>query len=124
MRILGAAIIVHTVCGVLAGLIRYDVEKYGHYLDFQVTRPWMRSLHHHMKMSRRVPTTSRPITKRALWEEISTQYLHEISSHEIPDELILNLDQTSSKFVAASKVTMAEKDQSMFLSQEGQINVA
>ena len=119
MRILGAAIIVHTVCGVLAGLIRYDVEKYGHYLDFQVTRPWMRSLHHHMKMSRRVPTTS-----SALWEEISTQYVHEISSHEIPDELILNLDKTSSKFVAASKVTMAEKDQSMFLSQEGQINVA
>ena len=30
-------------------------------------------------------------------------------SHEIPDELILNLDQTSSNFVAASKVTMAEK---------------
>ena len=66
-----------------------------------------------MKMSRNVSTTSRRIILRALWEEISIQYLHEISSlkksHEIPDELILNLDQTSSRFVAASKVTMAGK---------------
>lgn len=30
-------------------------------------------------------------------------------SRKISDELILNLDQTSSKFVAASKGTMAEK---------------
>ena len=66
-----------------------------------------------MKMSRCVSTISRPIITRVLWEEISTQYLHEISSptksHQIPDELILNLDQIPSKFVAASKVTMAEK---------------
>ena len=66
-----------------------------------------------MKLSRRVSTTSRPIITRALWEEISTQYLHDIAfltvSHKIPDELILNLDQTPSKFVAASKVTMAEQ---------------
>ena len=58
-------------------------------------------------------TTTRPMITCVLWEEISTQYLHEISSltksHEIPDELISNLDQTSSKFVAASKVTMVEK---------------
>ena len=103
----------YTVRGVLGGLVRSDVEKYGHYLDFQVTRPWVRSLYHRMEMSRRISTTSRPIITRALWEEISTQYLHEISSltksHKIPDELILNLDQTSSKFVAASNVTMAEK---------------
>ena len=58
-------------------------------------------------------TTARPMITCVLLEEISTQYLHEISSltksHEIPDELISNLDQTSSKFVAASKVTMVEK---------------
>ena len=113
MRISGAPINIHTVRGVQAGLVCSDVEKYGQYLDFQVTRPWMRSLCNHIKMSRRVSTTSRPTITRALWEEISTQYLHEISSltktNEIPDELILNLDQTSSKFLAASKVTMAEK---------------
>ena len=90
-------------------------------------------------MSRCVSTISRPIITRVLWEEISTQYLHEISSptksDQIPDELILNLDQIPSKFVAASKVTMAEKGSKhvsifffffffFFFSQEGRINVA
>ena len=113
MRIQGAPINIYTVCGVLAGLVHSDVEKYGHYLDFQATRPWVRTLYYRIKMSHRVSTTSRPIITRALWEGISTQYLHEISSltksHEIPDELILNLDQASPKFVAASKLTIAEK---------------
>ena len=49
-----------------------------------------------MKMTRRVSTTSRPIITLALLEEVSTQHLHQISSltksHEIPDELILNLN--------------------------------
>ena len=113
MRIQGAPINIYTVCDVLAGLVPSDVEKYGHYLDFQATRPWVRTLYYRIKMSHRVSTTSRPIITRALWEGISTQYLHEISSltksHEIPDELILNLDQASPKFVAASKLTIAEK---------------
>ena len=64
-------------------------------------------------MSCHTSTTCRPIITHALWEEINTQYLHDISflvqAHEILDELILNLDETPSKFVAASKVTMAEK---------------
>ena len=64
-------------------------------------------------MSRRVSTTSRPIITCALWKEICAQYLQEISSltksAKIPDELILNLYQTSSEFVAASTVAMAEK---------------
>ena len=113
MRISGAPINIHTARGVLAGVVRSDVEKYGQYLDFQVTRPWVRSLYHRMKMSRRVSTTSRPIITCALWKEICAQYLQEISSltksHKILDELILNLHQTSSEFVAASKVAMAEK---------------
>ena len=39
MRISGAPIIINTVRGVLVGLVCYDVEKYGRYLDFQLTRP-------------------------------------------------------------------------------------
>ena len=72
IRISSAPINIHTVQGVLAGLVSSDVEKYGQYLDFQVTRPWVRSLYHRMKMSRRVSTTYRPIVTRALWKEIST----------------------------------------------------
>ena len=72
IRISSAPINIHTVQDVLAGLVPSDVEKYGQYLDFQVTRPWVRSLYHCMKMSRRVSTTYRPIVTRALWKEIST----------------------------------------------------
>ena len=39
MRISGAPINIHTVRGVLPDVVRSDMEKYGLYLDFQVTRP-------------------------------------------------------------------------------------
>ena len=111
LRTAGAMINIHVVRGVLAGLIRSDVKKYGMFVEFQVTRSWVRSLYGQMKLSRRTTTTSRPVVTRALWQEIHTQYLHDIASivqaHNIPDELILNLDQTPSKFVSASKLTMA-----------------
>ena len=38
MRISGAPINIHTVRGVQADLVRSDLETYGQYLDFQVTR--------------------------------------------------------------------------------------
>lgn len=83
MRISGAPINIHTARGVIAGVVRSDVEKYRQYPDQR------------MKMSRRVSTTSRPIITCALWKEICAQYLQEISSltksAKIPDELILNL---------------------------------
>ena len=72
MRISAAPISNHTVRGALAGLVCCDVEKYRQYLNFQVTRPWVRSLYHRMKMSLHVSTASRPIMTRALWKEIST----------------------------------------------------
>ena len=66
-----------------------------------------------MKFSRRAATTSRPVITRSLWNEIKTQFLHEISQkvllHNIPDELIINADQTPSKFVATDSITMAAK---------------
>ena len=67
--------------GYIVGLVRSDVEKFGQYLDFQVTRLCVRSFYYHM----------------------------EISHCEILDKLILNPHQTSSKFVAASQVTMTEE---------------
>ena len=65
-----------------------------------------------MKCSWRASTTSRPTITRSVWEEAKEQYLHNIASkisdHNIPNELILNADQTPSKYVSTSKVTMAE----------------
>ena len=66
-----------------------------------------------MKLSRRAATTSRPVVTHSIWEEIRTQYMYQISYlvqvRNDPDVLILNADQTPSKYVAASKVTVAEQ---------------
>ena len=67
-----------------------------------------------MKFSRRAATTSRPIT-HSLWNEIKVQFLHEISQnvllHSIPDELTINADQASLKFVSIDNMTMAATGQ-------------
>ena len=65
-----------------------------------------------MNMSRRTVTTLRPIVTSSLWEEVRTQLHNDIASavlkYNIPDELILNIDQTPSKFVPTENVAMAE----------------
>ena len=66
-----------------------------------------------MKFSRKTATTSKPVITRSLWNEIKSQSLHEISQkvllHSIPDELIINSDQTPSKFVTIDNITMGAK---------------
>ena len=82
-------------------------------MDFKVTKSWVRSLYQRMKFSRRAVTTSRPVITRSLWDEVRSQFLHKITykvlQHNIPDELIINVDQTASKFVATDNITMAAK---------------
>jgi len=113
LRLAGAGINIHVIRGVLNGLVRANPVKYGKYVEFNVTRSWTRSLYQRMKFSRRAVTTSRPIITRSLWTEVRSQYLFEIIdkalTHDIPDELIINVDQTPSKFVATDNVTMAAK---------------
>ena len=112
LRTAGSEINIYVVKGVLTGLIWSNITKYGAFLDFPVTRSWVRSLYGRMKFSRRASTTSRPTITRSVWEEAKEKYLHniasEVSEHNIPNELILNADQTPSKYVSTSKVTMAE----------------
>ena len=104
LRLAGAGINIHVIRGVLNGLVWANPVKYGKYVEFNVTRSWTRSLYQRMKFSRRAVTTSRPIITRSLWTEVRSQYVFEIIdkalTHDIPDELIINVDQTPSKFVA------------------------
>ena len=71
-----------------------------------------------MKFSCRAVTTSKPVITRSLWAEVRSQFLHEITDkvlqHNSPDELIINVDQTPSKFVATNKFTMAAKREKTF----------
>ena len=107
LRTARAGINHHVVRGVLIGLVQSCPEKFGKYVNFEVTRSWVRFLYQRMKFSRRAATTSIPVITRSLWNEIKSQFLQEISQkvllHSIPDELTINADQTLSKFVATDK---------------------
>ena len=113
LRLAGAGINIHVVSGVLNGLIRANPERFGKYMEFKVIRSWARSLYQRMKFSRRAVTTSRRVITRSLWVEVRSQFLYEITDkvlkHNIADELIINVDQTPSKFVATDNVTLAAK---------------
>ena len=93
------------------GLIKADLARYGSCLDFNVTRGWINYLYKRMNMARRMVTTSRPQITRSIWEETRFIFLreiaHAVSWHDILDELIINVDQTPSKFVPTDNVTMA-----------------
>ena len=56
--------------------------------------------------------TSRPIVTTSLWEEVRTPFHNDIAlavlKYNIPDELILKIDQTTPQFVSTENVTMAE----------------
>ena len=114
MRMASGTINRHVIFGVLMGLIKSDLVTYGMYLEFQITDGWIHSLYRRMNLSPRIVTTSRPTVTRSIWLETPTQYSHDIVhavvSHSIPDELIINADQTPSKYVPTANVTMAEKN--------------
>ena len=113
LRLAGASINIHIVCGVLNGLIRANPIKSGKYVKFKVTRSWTSSLYQRINFSHRAVTTSRLIITRSLWAEVRSRYLFEIIDdalkYSIPDKHIINVDQTPSKFVATDHVTMAAK---------------
>ena len=112
----------HTVYGVLMGLIKSNLHLYGGYLEFTATDGWLYSLYKKMNFVRRTVTTSRLVVTEALWIEIWTLLLHGIctlvKTYNIPDELIINADQTASKYVPTSSVIIAEKD-SMHVAKQG-----
>ena len=87
------------------GLIKSDLARFGRYLDFVITNGWLQSLYKRMNLSRRMVTTSRPVITQSTWLEVKAKF-----SHKVPDELIINVDQTPSKYVPTENVTMAEKN--------------
>ena len=109
----GNGINVHTINAVIMGLIEGNVA-YKSYLDFVPTRGWRRALYVRLNLSRRRATTGRPPISKAAFKEISIKFHHSITSlvrmHSIPDQLIVTLDQTPSKYVEVSKTTMAPRN--------------
>ena len=83
-------------------------------MEFTESHGWLYSLHKPINFVRRTVTTSRPVVTETLWIGIRTLFLHDIctlvQTYNIPDELIINVYQTPSKYVPTSSVSMAEKN--------------
>ena len=113
LRRAGGNVNKHVVLGVLMGLIRSDLVVFGSYIDFCVTKSWLQHLYRRMNFTRRMVTTSRPVVTKSIYDAVKTKYLHDIVSvcleYQIPDELIINIDQTPSRYVSTDRVTMAQK---------------
>ena len=110
LRKAGCVVNRHVVSGVLMGLVRSNLTQY---VDFCVSKGWVQSLYRRMQFTRRMVTTSRPVITKSIWEEVRTKFLHDIVEtavkYNISDELIFNIDQTPSKYVPTSKVTLARR---------------
>ena len=74
---------------------------------------WAQSLFRRMKFVRRFNTTGKVPIPEALRKELENAYLHnivkKIEENYIPVSLVLNLDQTPSKYIPVSNKTMAAK---------------
>ena len=59
-------------------------------------------------------TTSRPAITKAAWFEVKSKFLLVIESsiveEEIPEELVININHTPTKFVLTDNVTMTKKN--------------
>ena len=113
------------VFGVLIGLIFSDLITYDMYLKFQIGDGWIHFFYKHMNLHRRMATTLRPIITKSVWLEVRTQYVCDtvdsVVTYNIPNELIIKVDQTSSKYVPIENVTMVEKN-SKHVARKGAID--
>ena len=74
---------------------------------------WSKSLFKRMGFRRRLATTGKVSISEELKKEIEESYLYfivkKIEENQIPHSLVINLDQTPSKFVPGCNKTLAEK---------------
>ena len=74
---------------------------------------WTKSLFKRMGLARRMKTTGKVEIPEGAKKEAELLYLHNIvaivEEHEIPPDLIMNLDQTPLKYVPVSHHTVAKK---------------
>ena len=100
--------------GILTNLIKSNLARYGNLLEFVVTDGWLDYLYKRMNLVARCVTTSRPTVTKALWLEVQATFLYNIcvvvQKYNIPNELIINVDQPPAKYVTTGNITMGRKN--------------
>ena len=95
----------------MALIKRYPEEKFDH-IDLKRSC-WAQSLFRRMGFVRRLGATGKVPIPDSLKIELEKSYLHgivkKIEDNDIPPSLVLNLDQTPSKYTPVLNKTMAPK---------------
>ena len=115
MRESGAVINYNILVAVATGIVtandRTLLKKYGGKIEF--SSKWCESIVKRLGYVKRKSTTAKPIIAPGLISEIGLTFYKDINeivqAHEIPAEMIINIDQTPLPFVLISKYTLAEK---------------
>ena len=94
-------------------LVERRPEKDLNHIQFRACT-WARILFHRMGFVRRVGTRAKVEIPAGSKKEAELTFLHEIVNNvekfQIPSSLVLNLDQTNSKYISIGKTKMVEKD--------------
>ena len=81
--------------------------------DIVIGKPWAQSIFLHMGFVRRRKTTGKVLIPTRAQKEAELKFLHQIVGHvennQIPPSLIINFDQTPSKYVQVSSMTMERR---------------
>ena len=82
--------------------------------SLEINETWAQSLLRRMDFLRRQKTTDKVRISDGARKEIEYQFYHQITSlierHNIPDELVINFDQTPCKMVPVGRLTMAKRN--------------
>ena len=131
LRLRGAPVTSSVINTVAKGIVQANdrtllVENGGH---LSLSNDWARKVLYRMdtlgrKMTRRIPTTARIPVTPALLAETRLDFQRKIcqlqSWHSIPDDLIINFDQTPLPYVVTGNSTLNEKgDKSVPLQRKG-----
>ena len=108
--VVSRTIVIATVRELIARNPQYNL---GH---VKVYSSWVQSLFQRMGFKRRMRTIRKVRIPEGARKKVELLYLHDIvlivKYHDIPSHLVMNLDQTSLKYVPAMNHTTAKKNSS------------
>ena len=105
--------VVNTTIAIATATALIESSTEEHLKKIKLTRNWAQSLFRRMKFTRRVATTAKVPIPEKTRKEIELVFMHRIvqkvEKYSIPPSLIINIDQTPTKYVPVSKSTLAKK---------------
>ena len=109
--VINTAIVIGATSGIVKRLKPELLECNGGYVVLPVKKDWAKYLLSKMKFVKRKATTKKSAITVSNFDEIKDNFLMDIKAavvmEEVPDDMILNWDQTTIKYIPVSNWTMA-----------------